>query len=206
MPEMRGADWLGGSVGSSCALDIRIPEGSGSSLRVRPGRVLTCAHLVDGMGRTELRRSQGAGRREPWTETTAGGSGYGGGHPARPARFDALWPCSASGWAKTVRIAVATVARTEPGREKVRAVEDWAESCRGQLDRSARLQFWLQSAAFGVVRRRSRPFLSAGQAAYGTAANRHERDHDGLAVWGSGVRVPSAPPLRPGRSSIGRAA
>src|SRR5687768_12695228 len=30
---------------------------------------------------------------------------------------------------------------------------------------------------------------------YGTSANRAERDHDGLAGWGSGVRVPSAPPL-----------
>jgi hypothetical protein len=28
-----------------------------------------------------------------------------------------------------------------------------------------------------------------------TSADVCERDHDGLAVWGSGVRVPSAPPI-----------
>ena len=54
---------------------------------------------------------------------------------------------------------------------------------------------WLQSRPSAVVRSRPRSFSSAGQAAYGTVVNRCERDHDGLAVWGSGVRVPSAPPI-----------
>ncbi|HEX2064092.1 MAG TPA: hypothetical protein VHE80_06690, partial [Acidimicrobiales bacterium] len=57
------------------------------------------------------------------------------------------------------------------------------------------LQFWLQLAAFTVIRDRVRPYLPAAHPAYGTAANRHERDHDGLAVWEAGVRVPSAPPI-----------
>ncbi len=56
------------------------------------------------------------------------------------------------------------------------------------------LQFWLQLVGFMVIRGRARPYLSAGHRAYGTATNRRERDHDGLAVWGAGVRVPSAPP------------
>src|SRR3954454_17462997 len=55
------------------------------------------------------------------------------------------------------------------------------------------LQFWLQLAAFTVIPIRTRPYFSAGRTAYGTIVNRPERDHDGLAVWGSGVRVPSAP-------------
>ena len=38
-------------------------------------------------------------------------------------------------------------------------------------------------AAFTVIRSRTRPYLSAGHTAYGTVANRPERDHDGLAVW-----------------------
>jgi hypothetical protein len=37
--------------------------------------------------------------------------------------------------------------------------------------------------------------MTAVQCRYGTAANRPVRDHDGLAVWGSGARVPSAPPI-----------
>jgi len=43
---------------------------------------------------------------------------------------------------------------------------------------------WLQLAAFVPVR--GCPLLSepARQRAYGTATNRRERDHDGLAVWG----------------------
>src|SRR3954469_11886472 len=57
------------------------------------------------------------------------------------------------------------------------------------------LQFWLQLSAFAVVRKCLPSFKRAGRAAYGTVANRPERDHDGLAVWGSGVRVPSAPPF-----------
>jgi hypothetical protein len=64
-----------------------------------------------------------------------------------------------------------------------------------QVDRSPRLQFWLQLAVFTVIRSRARPYFFAGHMAYGTPTNRHVRDHDGLAVWGSGVRVPSAPPL-----------
>jgi hypothetical protein len=52
------------------------------------------------------------------------------------------------------------------------------------------LQSWLQLVAFLLVRRRARPYLFAGHAAYGTAANRLERDHDGLAVRGPiGSRV-----------------
>jgi hypothetical protein len=64
------------------------------------------------------------------------------------------------------------------------------------LDRTyaAWLQLWLQLASFAPVHRRPPSRESARQPAYRTAANRHERDHDGLAVWGSGVRVPSAPP------------
>jgi hypothetical protein len=54
---------------------------------------------------------------------------------------------------------------------------------------------WLQLAAFALVRQRPRLFEWAPQAAYGTTMNRTERDHDGLAAWGSGVRVPSAPPI-----------
>src|SRR4051794_12258271 len=54
------------------------------------------------------------------------------------------------------------------------------------------LQLRLQLRPSAVVRPRSRSYIGARQAAYGTAANRQERDHDGLAVWGSGVRVPSA--------------
>jgi hypothetical protein len=44
------------------------------------------------------------------------------------------------------------------------------------------LQLWLQLALFRVIRRRARPYLSAGHPGYGTVVNRHERDHDGLAV------------------------
>jgi hypothetical protein len=72
--------------------------------------------------------------------------------------------------------------------------------------RPAWLQFWLQLTPSQAVRGSARPFMPAGEAAYGTAVNRHERDHDGLAVWGLGVRIPSAPPFRPGRSLSGRAA
>jgi hypothetical protein len=67
------------------------------------------------------------------------------------------------------------------------------------------LQLWLQLAAFASVRGRSPLCEPARQGAYGTTVNRCERDHDGLAVWGSGVRVPSAPPHRAGRSSAGGA-
>src|SRR4051812_37517410 len=51
---------------------------------------------------------------------------------------------------------------------------------------SAWLQLWLQLALFAVIRSRGRPYSSAGDLAYGTVANRHERDHGGLAVWGQG--------------------
>jgi hypothetical protein len=46
------------------------------------------------------------------------------------------------------------------------------------------LQLWLQLAAFTAIRSRARPYFSAGQSASGTVTNRHERDHDGLAVRG----------------------
>jgi hypothetical protein len=39
----------------------------------------------------------------------------------------------------------------------------------------------------GVIRSRARPYLPAGHMAYGTVANRLERDHDGLAVRGRAV-------------------
>ncbi len=54
------------------------------------------------------------------------------------------------------------------------------------------LHFWLQLSAFAVIRRRPRPYFCADHVTNGTTTNRHERDHDGLAVWRSGVRVPSA--------------
>jgi hypothetical protein len=70
---------------------------------------------------------------------------------------------------------------------------------RQRLTQSSRLQpwlqFWLQLAAFATVRRQSPLCKAARQPAYGTAVNRAERDHDGLAVWEAGVRVPSAPPI-----------
>src|SRR4051812_20950720 len=47
-----------------------------------------------------------------------------------------------------------------------------------------RLQLRLQLGPSAVVRPRSRSYIGARQAAYGTAVNRQERDHDGLAVWG----------------------
>ena len=46
------------------------------------------------------------------------------------------------------------------------------------------LQLWLQLAAFASVRPGSPMCEPARQPAYGTATNRPERDHDGLAVWG----------------------
>jgi hypothetical protein len=58
------------------------------------------------------------------------------------------------------------------------------------------LQSWLQLTPFAVVRPSSCSSKRAGESAYGTAVNRYERDQLGLAVWGSGVRVPSAPPIR----------
>jgi hypothetical protein len=45
------------------------------------------------------------------------------------------------------------------------------------------LQLWLQLAAFAPVLRCPSSYEPARQSAYGTAMNRHERDHDGLAVW-----------------------
>ena len=80
------------------------------------------------------------------------------------------------------------VVRGEAGVDKS-ALMSVAKSC------PLWLQLWLQSRPPAVVRSRPRSFSSAGQAAYGTVVNRCERDHDGLAVWGSGVRVPSAPPF-----------
>jgi len=41
---------------------------------------------------------------------------------------------------------------------------------------------WLQLTLFVVGRRRSQESKVRGQVAYGTSVNRHERDHDGLAV------------------------
>src|SRR3954463_8894259 len=64
----------------------------------------------------------------------------------------------------------------------------------GPESRQAWLQSWLQFSSFAAVRPCSPPFARARQVAYGTTRNRHERDHVGLAVWGSGVLVPSAPP------------
>ena len=61
------------------------------------------------------------------------------------------------------------------------------------LNISGWLQLWLHLTAFVVVCRDSPSFISAVRKAYGTAANRHERDHDGLAVWGKGFCFPSAP-------------
>ncbi len=46
------------------------------------------------------------------------------------------------------------------------------------------LQSWLQLAAYRVVRGSAQRFMSAGEVAYGTAVNRRECDHDGLAVCG----------------------
>ena len=51
-----------------------------------------------------------------------------------------------------------------------------------ELDQPAQLQFWLQLAAFTVIRSRTRPYFCAGHAAYGTMVDGSERDHDGLAV------------------------
>jgi hypothetical protein len=45
------------------------------------------------------------------------------------------------------------------------------------------LQFWLQLTAFLTVRRGSLAIETADQNTHWTAATRHERDHDGLAVW-----------------------
>jgi hypothetical protein len=45
------------------------------------------------------------------------------------------------------------------------------------------LQLWLQLASSAPVRRSPPTFKRPGQSAYGTTANRSERDHDGLAVW-----------------------
>ena len=56
------------------------------------------------------------------------------------------------------------------------------------------LQLRLQLPLFAAVRTYSRPVKAAGEEAYGTAVNRYERDQLGLAVCGSGVRIPSAPP------------
>jgi hypothetical protein len=44
------------------------------------------------------------------------------------------------------------------------------------------LQFWLQLTAFLTVRRIASAVETADPYAHGTAVNRHERDHDGLAV------------------------
>jgi hypothetical protein len=56
------------------------------------------------------------------------------------------------------------------------------------------LQLWLQLCTFALVRQRPRSYERARQVGYGTIANCRERDHDGLAVWGSGVRVPQLHP------------
>ena len=45
-------------------------------------------------------------------------------------------------------------------------------------------QAWLQLSAFAAVRPRPPSFERVRQVAYGTTRNRHERDHDGLAVRG----------------------
>jgi hypothetical protein len=49
-----------------------------------------------------------------------------------------------------------------------------------------------------VVRQRPRSYERARQAAHETAANRHERDHDGLAVWGQGFESPQLHPSEQG--------
>src|SRR4051812_5814257 len=82
-----------------------------------------------------------------------------------------------------------TSTRSLYGAQPLRVAEGWRSW----------LQFGSQLAVFALVRRTSRWYGAARQTAYGTTANRPERDHDRLAAWGAGVRVPSAPSrsLRP---------
>lgn len=47
-------------------------------------------------------------------------------------------------------------------------------------ERSRWLQFWLQLAAFAVVRGRPGPSISTGQEVHGKTMNRPERDHEGV--------------------------
>jgi hypothetical protein len=70
--------------------------------------------------------------------------------------------------------ASATEVSHKPPSETVTATPTW-------------LQFWLQLTLFAVARRRPPQSVVQGQLAYGTAADRPERDHDGLAVCGSRV-------------------
>jgi hypothetical protein len=67
---------------------------------------------------------------------------------------------------------------------------------------SAWWQLWLQLTPFAVVPVCSPQFEGAGQCGYGTAANRPERDHDGLAVWSGRTPVHSSRcSIRPARHS-----
>ncbi len=102
--------------------------------------------------------------------------------PSAPpdATFSSTWPAASS----AARSRAETWIRANLTRRMVFRAGGWV----------LWLHLWLQLTPFAVVPGCSPQFKRAAQHNYGTLANRHERHHDGLAVWGSGVRVPSAPP------------